>query len=71
MKYWELIALRLSQCGWSWGYATHIDMSGRKWFVIDANCGDGKRYVARSDEMLSAFLELERQLLPRSNLLAD
>jgi hypothetical protein len=66
MKHLELIALKLSQQGFSWGYASHTDRTGRKWFVIDASCGDGKRYITRSDEMLSAFLELERQLLPRT-----
>jgi hypothetical protein len=37
-----------------------VDSNGRTIFVVDAHCGDGKRFVARSDEMLTAFLELER-----------
>jgi len=28
-------------------------------FVADAYCGDGKRFVVRADEKLTAFLELE------------
>jgi hypothetical protein len=28
-------------------------------FVADAHCGDGKRFVVRADEKLTAFLELE------------
>ena len=29
-------------------------------WVVDAHRNDGKRFVARSDEKLTAFLELER-----------
>jgi hypothetical protein len=29
-------------------------------WIVDAHRGNGKRFVVRSDEMLSAFLELER-----------
>jgi hypothetical protein len=65
MKYWEIIAERLSQLGWSWGCSSHIDTNGREWFVVDAKCEDGKQHIVRADEMLSAFLELERQLVPR------
>jgi hypothetical protein len=32
---------------------------GRTIFVADAHCGDGKRFVVRADEKLTAFLELE------------
>jgi hypothetical protein len=29
-------------------------------WIVDAHRDDGKRFVARSDEKLTAFLELER-----------
>ena len=29
----------------------------------DAYCDNGKRFVVRSDEILSAFVELEREVL--------
>jgi hypothetical protein len=32
-------------------------------FTVDAHRGDGARYIVRSDEKLTAFLELERVLL--------
>jgi hypothetical protein len=32
-------------------------------FVADAHRGDGKRFIVRADEILSAFVELERQVL--------
>ena len=31
-------------------------------FLVDAHCGDGKRYVVRADEKLTTFLEVESQL---------
>jgi uncharacterized coiled-coil protein SlyX len=35
------------------------DSNGRTTWIADAHRGDGKRYVVRSDEKLTAFLELE------------
>jgi hypothetical protein len=32
-------------------------------FVADAHRDDGKRFVVQADEKLSAFVELERQVL--------
>jgi hypothetical protein len=60
LKYWEIIADKLSKAGWSWGCVSAIDSSGRTIFVADAHRDDGKRYVVHADEKLSAFLELER-----------
>ena len=54
------IADRLSKTGWSLGWVSAIDSEGRTIWIVDAHRDDGKRFVARSDEMLSAFLELER-----------
>jgi hypothetical protein len=34
--------------------------NGRTIWIIDANRDTGKRFVVRSDEILTAFLELER-----------
>lgn len=61
MKYWEVIADKLSRLGFSWGSATQTDQAGKKWFVVDAHCASGKRYIVWSDELLSAFLEIEKQ----------
>ena len=59
MKYWEIIADRLSKSGWSWGCVAVVKGDGRALFVVDAHRGDGPRYVVRSDEKLTAFFELE------------
>jgi hypothetical protein len=40
-----------------------VDFDGRLIFVADAHRGDGKRFVVRGDEKLTAFVELELQLV--------
>jgi hypothetical protein len=59
VKYWEIIADNLSKAGWSWGCIATVDREGRTIFVADAHRGNGKRFVARVGETLTAFLELE------------
>jgi hypothetical protein len=59
MKYREIIADNLSKAGWSWGCVATVDSNGRTIFVADARRGDGKRFVVRADEKLTAFVELE------------
>ena len=59
MKYWEIIADNLSKAGWSWGCVSAIDSNGRMIWIADAHRDDGKRFVVRADEKLTAFLELE------------
>jgi hypothetical protein len=60
VKYWESIADNLSKAGWGWGCISAIDSNGRTIWIADAHRDDGKRFVARSEEKLTAFLELER-----------
>ena len=62
MKYWELIADRLSKAGWSLGWVAAIDSQGRTIWIVDAHRNDG-RFIVHADEKLSAFVELERQVL--------
>jgi len=54
----EIIADNLSKAGWSWGCVSAMDSRGRTIFVADAHRGDGKRFVVRADENLTAFVEL-------------
>ena len=58
-RYWEIIADNLSKAGWSWGCVSVVDSNGQTIWIADAHRGDGKRFVVRADEKLSAFLELE------------
>ena len=60
LKYWELVADKLSNAGWSWGCVSAVDSQGRTIWIADAHHGDGKRSISRADDKLTAFLELER-----------
>jgi hypothetical protein len=59
VKYWEIIADRLSKAGWSLGWVSAIDSEGRTIWIVDAHRDDGRRFVVRAAEKLTAFLELE------------
>jgi hypothetical protein len=56
MKYWEIVADKLSAAGWSWDYCSAVTRDGWRW-IVDAH-REGRRYIVHSDELLSAFLEL-------------
>jgi SAM-dependent methyltransferase len=43
----------------STGCVSALDSRGRTIWIADAHRGDGKRFVVRADEKLTAFLELE------------
>ena len=60
MKYWEIIADNVKKADWSWGCVSALDSRGRTIWIADAHRDHGKRYVVRSDDKLTAFLELER-----------
>jgi hypothetical protein len=59
MNYWEIIADNLSKAGWTWGCVSSVSRDRRTIWIVDAHRGDGKRFVVRADEKLTAFLELE------------
>jgi len=63
VKSWEIIADNLSEAGWSRGRVSAIDSEGRTIWIADAHRDDGRRFIVNADEKLSAFLELERQVL--------
>jgi len=58
MRYWEIIADKLSATGWKRGYCSTVTPYGWPW-VVDAYRGEGKCYVIESDELLNALLDLE------------
>jgi hypothetical protein len=62
MKYWEIIADKIAASGWTWGYCAVATASGSR-YIVDAQCGDARRFIVESDELLTAFLELEATLL--------
>jgi hypothetical protein len=53
------IADNLSKAGWSWDWVSAVDVRGRMIFMADAHRDDGKRFVVRADEKLTAFVEPE------------
>ena len=59
MNYWEIIADNLSKAGFSWGCVSAIDSNGRTIWIADAHRDDGKRFVVRAEEKLTAFTELQ------------
>jgi hypothetical protein len=45
------------------GVVSALDLEARTIWIVDAHRDDGKRFIVRADEKLSAFVELERQVL--------
>jgi hypothetical protein len=68
VRYWEIIADNLKKGGWSLGWVSAVDSEGRTIWIVDANGGDGKRFVVRADEKLTAFLELEAAIAATANV---
>jgi hypothetical protein len=68
MKYWEIVVDNPEKAGWSLGWVSAIDCQGRTIWIVDAHRGDGKRFVVRADEKLTAFLELEAAIRAASRL---
>jgi len=55
----EIIADNLKKRGWTWGCVSSVDSEGRTIWIGDAHRDDGKRFIVRAEEILTAFLELE------------
>jgi len=43
------------------GWVSALDVKGRTIWIVDAH-GYGKRFIVRSDEILTAFVELQRAI---------
>jgi hypothetical protein len=43
------------------GWVSALDVEGRTIWIVDAH-GYGKRFIVRADDLLTAFLELERAI---------
>jgi hypothetical protein len=63
LKCWEIIADNLHDAGWSLGWVSALDSQGQTIWIVDAHRDDGKRFIVHADEKLSAFVELEREVL--------
>jgi len=60
-RYWETIADKLSKAGFSLGWVSALNLEGRTIWIVDAH-GYGKRFIVRAEEILTAFLELQRAI---------
>ena len=58
-EHWENVADNLSEAGWSWGCVSAINFNGWTIWIAAAHRDGGKRFVVRTHEKLTAFLELE------------
>jgi hypothetical protein len=67
----EARARCIVNAGWSWGSVSAIDSHGRTIWIVDAHRDDGRRFIVHADELLSAFVELERQVLTVTFYLAS
>jgi len=61
VKYWETIADNLKKAGFSVGWVSALSCEGRTIWIVDAH-RDGKRFIVRADEKLTAFLEVQRTI---------
>jgi len=52
------VRVNLKKLGWSWGYVSAVDSNGRTIWIADAHRGDGRCFIVRSDEKLTAFNQL-------------
>jgi hypothetical protein len=43
------------------GWVSALDLEGRMIWIVDAH-GYGKRFIVRADELLTAFVELQRAI---------
>ena len=40
-----------------------VDYQGREIWIVDAHRDETRRFIVRADELLTAFVELEREVL--------
>ena len=62
MKYWELLADNLPDAGCSLDCVSAVDSRRQTIWIADAHRDNGKRFIVRADEMLNAFLEMQRAI---------
>jgi len=57
VKYWETNVNKIIKVGFSVGWVSALDSRGRPIWIVD-----GKRFIVRADEKLTAFVELEKAI---------
>jgi len=67
MNDWEVVADNLKKAGWSSGCVSSLHCEGQTIWIVGAD-REGKRFIVRADEKLTAFLELESAIRSRGEL---
>jgi len=62
MKDWEIIADNLNKAGWNCSCISSTADNGRQFWVAAAERESAGRFIARADEKLTAFVELQRAI---------
>ena len=44
-------------------FSQALNLEGRTIWIVDAHRDDGRRFVVHADEILTAFVELQREVL--------
>jgi hypothetical protein len=70
VKYWEIIADNLSKAGWSWGCVATVDRERRTIWVVAAE-RDAQRFIVHADEKLTAFVELDSEIVRQKSSTAS
>jgi hypothetical protein len=66
-RYWEIIADNLSKAGWSLGWVSAVDRERRTIWIVDAPRNDGRRFIVRADERLTALWNWDRRFSVAAN----
>jgi hypothetical protein len=66
VKYWEIVADNLKKPDGAWAGSQALDSNWRTIWIVDAHRDDGKRYVVRAVEMLTAFIEIASAVCSRN-----
>jgi len=67
MNDWEVVADNLKKACWSSGCVSSLHCEGQTIWIVGAD-REGKRFIVRADEKLTAFLELESAICSRGEL---
>jgi hypothetical protein len=57
-KYWETVADNFHKAGWSLGWVSALDLERRTIWIVDAHRDDGKRFIVRADQILTAVFRI-------------
>ena len=66
IPFWQRIAERLAESGWTWQHVKLSDRVGRKLHVAEAHNEDGVTHAAVAKSVSSAFIVLEASIKTES-----